>query len=42
MTLEELSKKLGFMVKLCEKLKNKDEITVIDDNVRYVEDITAK
>lgn len=42
MTIEELTKKLGFMVKACEKLKNKDEITVIDDNVRYVEDITAK
>ena len=42
LTLEELKKKLSFMVKTCEKLKNKDEISVIDDNVRYVEDIVAK
>ena len=42
MTLEELNKKLGFMVKTCEKLKNKDDISVIDQNVRYVEDIVAK
>ena len=30
------------MVKTCEKLKNKDDISVVDDNVRYVEDIVAK
>ena len=42
MTVEELQKKLGFMVKTCEKLKNKEDITVTDDNVRYVEDIAAK
>ena len=42
LTLEELKKKLSFMVKTCEKLKNKDDISVIDDNVRYVEDIVAK
>jgi len=42
LTLEELQKKLGFMVKTCEKLKNKEDITVTDDNVRYVEDIAAK
>lgn len=42
MTLEELNKKLGFMVKTCEKLKNKDDVSVIDQNVRYVEDIVAK
>ena len=42
MTLEELNKKLGFMVKTCEKLKNRDDFSVIDKNVRYVEDIVAK
>lgn len=42
MTLEELNKKLGFMVKTCEKLKNKEEVSVVDPNVRYVEDIAAK
>lgn len=42
LTLEELKKKLSFMVKTCEKLKNKDDIIVVDDNVRYVEDIVAK
>lgn len=42
MSLEELAKKLGFMVKTCEKLKNKDDLSVIDPAVRYVEDIAAK
>ena len=42
MTLEDLQKKLGFMVKTCEKLKNKEDISVNDQNVRYVEDIAAK
>ena len=42
MSLEELAKKLGFMVKTCEKLKNKDDISVIDEHVLYVEDIAAK
>ena len=42
LTLEELNKKLGFMVKACDKLKNKDDITVIDKHVHYVDDIVAK
>ena len=42
MSLEDLNKKLGFMVKTCEKVKNKEDITVIDPAVRYVEDIVAK
>ena len=42
MSLEDLAKKLGFMVKACEKLKNKDDISVIDEHVLYVEDIAAK
>lgn len=42
MSLEDLAKKLGFMVKACEKLKNKEDISVTDPNVRYVEDIVAK
>lgn len=42
MPLEDLAKKLGFMVKACEKLKNKDDISVIDEHVLYVEDIAAK
>lgn len=42
MSLEDLNKKLGFMVKTCEKVKNKEDITVIDPSVRYVEDIVAK
>jgi hypothetical protein len=42
LSTEELAKKLGFMVKACEKLKNKDDVTIVDDNVRYVEDVVAK
>lgn len=42
LSIEELNKKLGFMVKACEKLKNKEDITVVDEHVRYVEDVTAK
>ena len=42
MTVEELGKKLGFMVKTCEKLKNKEDVTIVDANVRYVEDVVAK
>lgn len=42
MSVDDLYRKLGFMVKACEKLKNKDDIAVTDDNVRYVEDIAAK
>lgn len=42
MTLESLEKKLGFMVKTCEKLKNKEDISIIDENIRYVEDVVAK
>lgn len=42
MSLEDLAKKLGFMVKACEKLKNKDDISVVDKHVLYVEDIAAK
>lgn len=42
MSLEDLSKKLGFMVKTCEKLKNKEDLSVIDEHVRYIEDIAAK
>ena len=42
MSVDELSKKLGFMVKACEKLKNKDDISIVDKNVHYVEDVVAK
>lgn len=42
MSVEDLMKKLGFMVKACEKLKNKEDISVVDAHVRYVEDIVAK
>ena len=42
MSVEDLSKKLSFMVKTCEKLKNKEDVSVVDDYVRYVEDIQAK
>lgn len=42
MPLDDLKKKLSFMVKSCEKLKNKDDLSVIDPAVRYVEDIAAK
>lgn len=42
LSIDELNKKLGFMVKACEKLKNKEDITVVDEHVRYVEDVTAK
>lgn len=40
--IEDLAKKLGFMVKACEKLKNKEDVSVTDPNVHYVEDIVAK
>ena len=42
LTVDELGKKLGFMVKACEKLKNKDDVAIVDENVRYVEDVVAK
>ncbi len=42
MSMEDLAKKLGFMVKACEKLKNKEDVSVVDANVRYVEEIAAK
>ena len=42
LSIEDLSKKLGFMVKACEKLKNKEDVSVTDPNVHYVEDIVAK
>ena len=42
MPIEDLAKKLGFMVKACEKLKNKEDVSVTDPNVHYVEDIVAK
>lgn len=42
LSLEDLTKKLGFMVKTCERLKNKEDLSVIDAHVRYVEDIAAK
>lgn len=42
MSLEDLAKKLGFMVKACEKLKNKEDVSVTDPNVHYVEDVVAK
>ena len=42
LSVDELGKKLGFMVKACEKLKNKDDVAIVDENVRYVEDVVAK
>jgi hypothetical protein len=42
LSVDELGKKLGFMVKACEKLKNKDDVSIVDENVRYVEDVVAK
>jgi hypothetical protein len=42
MSLEDLAKKLGFMVKTCEKLKNKEDLAIIDEHVIYVEEIAAK
>lgn len=42
MNVEQLSKKLGFMVKACEKLANKEDITLTNDAIRYVEDVVAK
>lgn len=42
LALDDLNKKLGFMVKTCEKLKNKEDISVIDKHVHYVEDVVAK
>lgn len=42
MDKDKLAKKLGFMVKVCEQLANKDGITIKNDKIRYVEDIVAK
>lgn len=42
MTLEELTKKLSFMVKTCERVKNKEDVTIVDPHVHYVEDVVAK
>jgi len=38
----ELTKKLGFMVKACEKLANEGDIFIRNKNVRYATDIKAK
>lgn len=42
MTVEELSKKLSFMVKTCEKQANKEQNYIKNPSIRYVEDIKAK
>lgn len=42
MSLEDLAKKLGFMTKTCEKLKNKEDLAIIDEHVLYIEEIAAK
>lgn len=42
MTVEELSKKLSFMVKACEKQANKEQNYINNPFIRYVEDIKAK
>lgn len=42
MSLDDLKKKLSFMVKTCEKLFNKEDVKIVDDNVVYVEDVKAK
>lgn len=42
MSVDDLSKKLSFMVKACEKLYDKQDIAVESAYVKYVEDIQAK
>lgn len=42
MTVEDLTKKLGFMIKTAEKAANKDDIIINNNGIRYVEDVTAK
>lgn len=42
MTVEELSKKLSFMVKSCEKLYDKQDVSIDSAYIKYVEDIQAK
>lgn len=42
MSLDDLAKKLGFMTKTCEKLKNKEDIAIVDEHVLYIEEIAAK
>ena len=42
MSLDDLAKKVGFMTKTCEKLKNKEDLAIIDEHVIYVEEIAAK
>lgn len=42
MTVEDLTKKLGFMIKTAEKAANKDDVIINNKGIRYVEDVTAK
>lgn len=42
LSIAELSKRLGFMVKACEKLANDSDIVITNNNVLYVEDVKAK
>ena len=42
MSVEELSKKLGFMIKACEKKANKDDVFIKNGHIRYIEDVVAK
>ena len=42
MSVEDLTKKLSFMVKACEKLYDKQDVTIDSAYVKYVEDIQAK
>ena len=42
MSVEDLTKKLSFMVKACEKLYDKQDVAIDSAYVKYVEDIQAK
>lgn len=42
LSVAELTKKLGFMVKACEKLANDSDIVITNNNVLYVENVSAK
>ena len=42
MSLEDLGKKLSFMVKACEKLYDKQDVEISSPYLKYVEDIQAK
>lgn len=42
MTPDELQKKFRFAITFCEKLANKEDVTIKDENIEYIEQVKAK